>query len=64
MKISIDPERCQGHGRCWDTAPDLVDADDDGRGVIRGPGEVPPELVDQAETAERVCPERAVILSR
>lgn len=64
MKISIDPARCSGHARCWETAPDLLADDDDGRGVVRRPdAEIPTELEDQARTAARVCPEGAVILS-
>lgn len=63
MRIRIDEERCEGHGRCWETAPDLIEDDDRGRGVVRDPDRpVPPELEDQARTAANVCPERAVIL--
>jgi ferredoxin len=63
MRIRIDEERCEGHGRCWETAPDLVEDDDRGRGVVRDPeGVVPAPLEDQARQAANVCPERAVIL--
>ncbi|MFC4694533.1 ferredoxin [Geodermatophilus arenarius] len=30
VRISIDPSLCQGHGRCYDLAPDLFSADDEG----------------------------------
>lgn len=64
MKIRIDAERCEGHGRCWETAPDLIEDDDRGHGVVRDPdGIVPPELEAQARHAANVCPERAVVLS-
>jgi ferredoxin len=64
MKICIDPDRCSGHARCWETAPDLLVDDEDGRGVVRHPdADVPPELEEQARTAARVCPEGAVILT-
>lgn len=64
MKICIDPDLCAGHGRCWETAPDLVVDDEQGRGVVRRPGaEIPPELEDQARKAVSVCPEGAVILT-
>ena len=63
MRIRIDPDRCEGHGRCWETAPDLVDDDDRGRGVVRNPDAVvPPALEAQARHAANVCPEHAVIL--
>jgi len=63
MRISIDAQRCEGHGRCWDNAPGLVDDDDAGRGVVKGDGVVPPELEDQARSAAKACPEQAVVLS-
>jgi ferredoxin len=61
MRLRIDEERCQGHGRCWDVAPDLVDSDDVGRGVVVT-AEVPDALVAAAHTAVNACPEQAVIL--
>ena len=30
MKVQINPELCQGHGRCYDLAPGLFGADDEG----------------------------------
>lgn len=64
MRIRIDDARCEGHGRCWETAPDLIEDDDNGRGAVRDPDAVvPPELEAQARQAANVCPERAVVLS-
>lgn len=64
MKISIDQQRCEGHGRCWETAPELVADDEDGRGVVRDPAAaIAAEHLDQARRAAAVCPERAVVLS-
>ena len=34
MKLQIDSERCQGHGRCYDIAPGLFGEDDEGYGLI------------------------------
>ena len=28
MKIHLDTEKCQGHGRCYSLAPELFDCDD------------------------------------
>ena len=28
MKVQIDSKLCQGHGRCYDLAPDLFGEDD------------------------------------
>ena len=32
VKVQINSERCQGHGRCYDLAPDLFGDDDEGFG--------------------------------
>ena len=42
MKVQISSERCQGHGRCYDLAPDLFGEDDEGYGKVNGDGTVPP----------------------
>ncbi|MCW2900970.1 MAG: ferredoxin [Streptosporangiaceae bacterium] len=62
MRISIDFERCQGHGRCFDVAPDLVEDDGEGYGSVIGDGEVRPDHADAARSAVRQCPEQAVTL--
>jgi AcrR family transcriptional regulator/ferredoxin len=62
MKVQINPEQCQGHGRCYDLAPDLFAADDEGYGTVLGDGTVPPGQEDQARRAVANCPERAVAL--
>ena len=63
MRVLIDPERCQGHGRCYDLAPDLFGEDEDGYGVVLGDGQVPPGQEDDARLAEANCPEAAVALT-
>ena len=62
MRVLIDPERCQGHGRCYDLAPDLFGEDEDGYGVVLHDGRVPPGREDDARLAEANCPEAAVEL--
>ena len=61
MRISIDGDACTGHGRCYSVAPALVQAGDDGRGVVAR-SDVPDELDDEAGAAVANCPERAVRL--
>jgi ferredoxin len=63
MRVSIDGERCTGHGRCYSLAPGMFDADDRGLGIVRGDGEVPAELEHQAQIAAANCPEQAVIIT-
>jgi len=60
VKVQIDPERCQGHGRCYDLASGLFGDDEEGYGQVLGDGVVPPDLADQARLAVANCPERAV----
>ncbi len=62
MKLQIDSERCQGHGRCYDLAPALFGEDDEGYGQVLGDGTVPPEAADDARLAVLNCPEHAVEL--
>ncbi|GGK68330.1 ferredoxin [Sphaerisporangium melleum] len=60
MKVKIDPERCQGHGRCYDLAPALFGEDDEGYGRVLGDGTVSPEEQRAARLAVSNCPERAI----
>ena len=62
MKVQIDPERCQGHGRCYDLVPDLFGDDDEGYGKVLGDGVVPPGSEHEARRAAANCPERAIDL--
>lgn len=62
MKVQIDPERCQGHGRCYDLAPDLFGEDEEGYGTVRGDGVVPAGHEQDARLAVANCPERAIDL--
>lgn len=60
MKVRIDTEKCQGHGRCYDLAPDLFGDDEEGFGQVLGDGTVTPENQRQANLAVANCPERAI----
>jgi ferredoxin len=62
MRLHIDPEVCQGHGRCYDLAPDLFGDDDEGFGQVLGDGVVRPEKEREARLAVANCPERAIEL--
>ena len=63
MKVTIDSEKCQGHGRCFSLAPTLFDSDDLGQGVVIGDGTVPPDLEDASRLAEQNCPEYAITIT-
>ena len=60
MKVQIDQERCQGHGRCYDLAPGLFGDDEEGYGQVLGDGTVSPEQERAARLAVVNCPERAI----
>jgi ferredoxin len=62
VKVQIDSGRCQGHGRCYDLAPDLFGDDEEGYGQVLGDGVVPPGMQRQAQLAVANCPERAISL--
>jgi ferredoxin len=62
VKVQIDSERCQGHGRCYDLAPGLFGDDDEGYGTVLGDGEVAPGQEQDARLAVLNCPERAIEL--
>jgi ferredoxin len=61
VKLRIDPERCTGHGRCYDLAPELFAADDDGHGLVQV-DEPDASHLAAARLAVNNCPEQAVIL--
>ena len=62
MRIQLDREKCQGHGRCYALAPELFDSDDEGYSVLKVEGDVPPELERDARLAADNCPEFAIEL--
>jgi ferredoxin len=59
MSLSIDPDKCQGHGRCALASPDVFDVDDDGFGVVLKP-DPGPEYDSDVATAIGSCPEQAI----
>ena len=62
MKVQINPGLCQGHGRCYDLAPGLFGADDEGYGQVLGDGMVPQDAEHDANLAALNCPEQAIDL--
>lgn len=60
MRIRLDTEACQGHGRCYALAPDLFGCDDEGYAQLLAAGELPPEREADARLAADNCPEFAI----
>jgi ferredoxin len=59
VKIRIDPDKCQGHARCYALAPELFAVDDYGQASVIV-DEVPTELEGRADLAIANCPEYAI----
>jgi len=59
MKVIIDLDRCEGHARCVEVAPEVFTLNDDGQSELRvdNPGE---DLRPQIERAVRLCPGQAI----
>ena len=60
MRIRLDTERCQGHGRCYALAPDLFGCDDDGYATLLVDGDLPVGSESAAKLAVDSCPEFAI----
>ncbi len=60
MRIALDSQACQGHGRCYSLAPELFDSDDEGYAVLLVDGDVPADLEESARLAADNCPEFAI----
>jgi ferredoxin len=62
MRVHVDQQICQGHGRCYAVAPSVFEPDDIGNGVEVGDGTVAPELESAARLAVANCPENAITI--
>lgn len=60
MRIRVDPDKCQGHARCYGLAPELFDIDDYGLSSVVADGSVPAELEEKVRLAIANCPEFAI----
>ena len=59
MKVTVDPDRCQGHARCWDICPEVFELDDEGHAFV-SVEVVPTDLEANVQKAVDNCPERAI----
>ncbi len=62
MRVVIDAELCQGHGRCFTMAPHLFGFDELGNGLVIGDGELTESTRPLAELAQANCPEHAIFI--
>jgi ferredoxin len=59
VKVRVDADRCQGHGRCAALAPEVYRLDELGF-AVGGTTEVEPGCEEQARLGAQSCPERAI----
>lgn len=59
MKVTIDSDRCRGHGVCCVLSPDVFTLNEDGYAETVT-SQVPAELEQSVQEAEASCPERAI----
>jgi ferredoxin len=62
VKVSVDADRCRGHGLCCILAADVFTLTADGYTVVGDP-DVPAEREQDVREAAHVCPERAITIS-
>lgn len=65
MKVSVNREKCQGHGRCYLTNPEAFDVDDDyGHSIVILPNEMTddPKMQERVSNAADSCPEDAIVI--
>jgi ferredoxin len=62
MRVKINYELCEGHGRCFDNAYEMFDEREDGKGVAKM--EVVPDddfdMQRAARSAAMMCPMNAI----
>ena len=59
MRVHAERDRCEGHGLCADTAPEVFELDEDAVAVVLHE-DVPAALQRRAEAGARVCPVAAL----
>lgn len=59
MRVSVDDQRCRGHGVCVTLCPEVFNLTDDGYATAIT-SDVPNEFRKAAEEAMQYCPEQAI----
>jgi ferredoxin len=61
-RLTVIPDRCQGHNRCHVLAPELIEIDELGFAHVKGDGLLLESQLEKARLAVRNCPEFALKL--
>ncbi|MCK9520856.1 MAG: ferredoxin [Dehalococcoidia bacterium] len=59
MKVSVNHDLCEGHGKCEASAPAVFEVRDDDLSYVLV-DDVPADQVDNVEKAIRLCPRAAI----
>jgi ferredoxin len=62
MRVTVDPDKCQGHARCRAICPELFELDEIDQKSHVKLASVPPELEGRCRRAVNECPESALSL--
>jgi ferredoxin len=62
MKVTVDYDRCEGHGRCQAAAPEVFRLNDNDQADVLLP-HPPEELRPKVERAARLCPRQAITVT-
>jgi ferredoxin len=59
MKVKVDHDACEGHGKCAKAAPAVFELRDDDLSYVLI-DEIPESEVERVRTAARMCPRQAI----
>jgi len=59
VKVKVDPDLCEGHGKCQAAAPEVFRLGDDDLSVVIM-DDIPEELRPKVDRAIRLCPRQAI----
>jgi ferredoxin len=59
MKVYVNPDLCEGHGKCQEAAPEIFELRDDDLSYVLV-DEVPDASVEAARRAIKLCPRQAI----
>ena len=59
-RLEIDADRCTGHGRCYDLAPDLFEPDEYGHGRVVAGAALDETDEQRIANVVAACPEQAI----
>lgn len=60
MRVSVDREKCMGHGQCYNTCGEIFVLDERGYCDVAPDTVVPKDLEARARRGAQACPEHAI----